>query len=277
MAIIGSILGDIIGSQYEFPMMRPKNLKWNSCELFTDECKFTDDTVMSIATMDCVNNTIGEENDFAKYYRMYGKKYPNMSYGSKFRSWISDSKMKDYGSYGNGSAMRVAYIGEFAKNEKECDMLSYYSAICTHSHQEGIIGSTITAMSTYMAKHGASKKEIFNYINKYYNKDCGRYCYPISESLSSYRENYQWNETCQNSVPVALRCFIESEDYESFIRNVMSLKCDMDTLCAIGGGLAEEFYNGTGFDNSYLLNNYLDGYLLNKLKENKIMKEDKVK
>lgn len=110
-----------------------------------------------------------------------------------------------------------------------------------------------------MAKRGASKKEIEEYACRKYPSD--EYMFPVSMSLKELREKYRWNETCQGSVPVAIRCFLDSEDYESFIRNVLSLPCDTDTLCAIGGGIAEEFYHGTGFNADKLMREYLDEYL----------------
>lgn len=107
-----------------------------------------------------------------------------------------------------------------------------------------------------MARKGASKAEIFNYVKRQYSMDF--YKYSVEYELDEYRDTYRWDVTCQGSVPVAIRCFLDSEDYESFLRNVYSLPCDMDTLCAIGGGIAEEFYHGTGFDEEWLLKNYLD-------------------
>lgn len=116
-----------------------------------------------------------------------------------------------------------------------------------------------------MAKTGASKKEIEEYANRKYPQS--EYMFPVSMSLKELREKYRWDVTCQGSVPVAIRCFLDSEDYESFIRNVLSMHCDTDTLCAIGGGIAEEFYHGTGFDEDKLLRKYLDERLYKIVKE----------
>lgn len=116
-----------------------------------------------------------------------------------------------------------------------------------------------------MAKCGASKKEIKEYvIEQYPSSD---YLWSVEKTLDEIREDYKWDVTCQGSVPVAIRCFLESEDYESFLRNVLSLKCDTDTLCAIGGGIAEEFYHGTNFDNVFLLQKYLDTKLYNLISD----------
>lgn len=110
-------------------------------------------------------------------------------------------------------------------------------------------------MCIYLAKNGGTKAEIHDYAKKQYPLD--KYLYSVEKSIESYMEIYRWDVTCQGSVPVAIRCFLESDDYESFLRNVFSLPCDMDTLCAIGGGIAEEYYKGTGFDNKTLLKRYL--------------------
>lgn len=253
MAIIGAILGDIAGSQYEFG--RPINLDWKNCKLFTDRCYFTDDTVMILAAKLAILN----EKSFADSYREYGRKYPNAGYGNNFETWLRYDDKTAYGSFGNGSAMRCSYIGEYFNTEKEVIEWATKSAECTHNHPEGIKGAVVTAMCIYMARTGATKEKIYEYVKKYYPKD--DYKYSVEYKIEDYRKTYQWNETCQGSVPVAIRCFLESDDYESFLRNVFSFKCDMDTLCAIGGGIAEEFYNGTGLDNDYLLGHYLNRQL----------------
>lgn len=259
MAIVGAILGDIAGSQYEF--QRPKNLNWKKCELFTDNCYFTDDTVMTLAAKLAVENNIS----FADSYRKLGRKYPNAGYGGMFDSWLRWDDEKPYNSFGNGSAMRCSYIGEYFNTEKEVIEWATKSADCTHNHPEGIKGAVVTSMCIYMARIGASKVEIFNYVKRQYPIDF--YKYSVEYELDEYRNTYRWDVTCQGSVPVAIRCFLDSEDYESFLRNVYSLPCDMDTLCAIGGGIAEEFYHGTGFDEEWILKNYLDDDLYKIVKQ----------
>ena len=110
-----------------------------------------------------------------------------------------------------------------------------------------------------MAKNGASKNEVLQYAISQYPSD--QYQYGTDLALAQYRNKYKWNSLCQESVPVAIRCFIESENYEGFLRNVLSLDCDADTIGAIGGGIAEEFYKETGFNDDELLKQYLDNYL----------------
>ena len=255
MAIIGSILGDIAGSQYEFPITRPTRLDWRYCNLFTDRCKFTDDTVMTLAVKFAIKNN----KSFGEVYRNLGRKYQEVGYGEKFRDWLSRDDDKAYYSFGNGAAMRCSYIGEYFDSENEVEEWAIKSAECTHIHPEGIKGAITTAMCVYMARTGATKDEIFQYVKLQYPLE--NYKYSIERQIADYRNSYHWNASCQGSVPAAIRCFLESDCYESFLRNVFSLRCDMDTLCAIGGGIAEEFYNGTGFDNENLLKKYLDNYL----------------
>ncbi len=257
MAIIGAILGDISGSQYEFENMRPKDLDYKECPLFTERCRFTDDTVMTLATKVAILENIS----FERAYEDFARKYPYAGYGEMFYDWVRTPLplKRAYGSFGNGSAMRCSFIGEFFNREKDVICVAKRSAECTHNHPEGIKGAVVTAMCIYMARKGASKTEILEYAKRAYPKEL--YRYSVEYTLDKIRSVYQWDVTCQGSVPVAIRCFLESEDYESFLRNAYSLPCDLDTICAIGGGIAEEYYKETGFDNEFLLFKYLDEHL----------------
>ena len=249
MAIIGAILGDIAGSQYELhPAQIPD---YDHCELFTERCCFTDDTVMTLAVKEAILNNI----PFAESLRKLGMKHFNRGYGGRFREWLYDEDMGPYNSYGNGSAMRCSFVGEHFNTEEEVIEWAKKSAECTHNHPEGIKGAVVTAMCIYMARTGASKEEILKYAADQYPRS--DYRYSAEYSLDEYRDSYKWDVSCQGSVPTAIRCFYESEDYESFIRNVFSLHCDRDTLAAIGGGIAEEFYHGTVPDQEELLKKYL--------------------
>lgn len=259
MAIIGAILGDIAGSQHEFST--PKGFDYKHCELFTKGCSFTDDTVLTLA----VKKAIVDNIPFADLYREFGRQYPYAGYGGMFTTWLLVESMDAYNSYGNGSAMRCSYIGEHFNTEKEVTEWAEKSAECTHNHPEGIKGAVVTAMCIYMARTGASKNEILKYAAEQYPKS--DYEYSVEYRLDEYRDRYRWNSTCQGSVPTAVRCFLESEDYESFLRNVYSLECDRDTLGAIGGGIAEEFYHGTGFNEDELLKRYLDENLYEIVKK----------
>lgn len=254
MAIIGAILGDIAGSPYEF--YRPTDTDWNHCDIFTNTCFYTDDTVLTLACKLAVLNNM----PFGLAYKTLAKRYPDESYGSMFSGWLKQDLNEPANSFGNGSAMRCSFIGEHFNTEHEVDYWAKKSAECTHNHPEGIKGAVVTAHCIYMAKTGASKLEILQYAKSQYPKE--NYQYGVEIPLAQYRDNYEWSSTCQDSVPVAIRCFLESENYESFLRNVISFDCDSDTICAIGGGIAEEFYGGTGMNNQELLSYYLDDYLL---------------
>lgn len=254
MAIIGAILGDIAGSQYEYD--RPENLDWRTCELFTDECDFTDDTVMSLA----VKYAIDTNTDFMTSMRHIGKNYPYCGYGNTFFEWIFCTNPEPYNSFGNGSAMRVSYIGEYFEDINDVISYAQKSAEVSHSHPEGIKGAITTAVCVWMAKHGKTKQEIYDYVLSQYPPT--EYWFSIDKDLNFLEEKYSWDVKCMTSVPVAMRCFYESNSYESFLRNVFRLNCDMDTLCAIGGGVAEEFYGKTGFKTRNILEYYLDERLL---------------
>ena len=249
MAIIGAILGDIVGSKWEFN--RPWNLDWKGVELFAKDCFYTDDTVLTIATKYALQNKVS----FTDAYYEFGIKYPNCSYGGGFSKWLKSSDRQPYNSCGNGSAMRVSPIVDFFDTLGSVSQYAESSAVCTHNHAEGIKGAVVTAVCGFMAKTGASKKKIEEYALRQYPEDS---ClYPVSMTLDEMRRECGWDTTCQGSVPVAIRCFLDSEDYESFLRNVLSIRCDTDTLCAIGGGIAEEFYHGTVPNAHELLESYL--------------------
>lgn len=253
MAVIGAVLGDIAGVPYEF--RRPKDLDWKQCRLFSEESHFSDDTVLTLATKAAVLNGMPFDDTF----RAFGLKYIEAGYGGSFKAWLKDATIGPYGSYGNGSAMRCSFIGEHFNTEKEVKEWAEKSAECTHNHPEGIKGAIVTAMCVFMARTGATKAEIKAYVASEY--PASDYAYGVSRPLSEYRDSYKWSVTCQDSVPVAIRCFLESSHYESFLRNVLSLPCDTDTLCAIGGGIAEEYYGMTGFNARKILREHLDDRL----------------
>ena len=190
-------------------------------------------------------------------------------YGSRFWDWVEEGKsgkrLVPYYSCGNGSAMRIAPVGWLSskvpfRSEKLVLDYSKKSAECTHNHPEGIKGAVVTATCIWMAKHGKGKQEIYDYVLAQY--PVSDYEYSIGYSLDEIRPRYKWNESCQGSVPAAMRCFYESSDYESFIRNIYSLPCDSDTFGAIAGGVAEEFYGGFGgVDAEGIIKKQLDDYL----------------
>ena len=259
MAIKGAILGDIAGSQYEYN--RPQDLKWRLCDLFTDNCHFTDDTVMSLAIKYAIDKNI----DYQEAMRKIGQCFPDCGYGPTFFTWMFCHEPKPYNSFGNGAAMRVAYIGESFDTLTKVQQEAIKSAQVSHSHPEGIKGAAVTASCIWMAKHGYSRTDILSYASEQYPKDC--YAISPEMTLDKIRKVYTWDITCMTCVPVAIRCFYESQSYQSFLRNVFSLDCDMDTICAIGGAMAEEFYHDTELDEESLFEKYLPDQLYQILME----------
>lgn len=279
MGLIGAIIGDIIGSQYEFH--RPDNFDWKNCPLLTNDCEFTDDTVMSIATKVAIEKY---DCDFEKAYKEFGRMYPNVEYGSMFAKWLT-SEIEHYESFGNGSAMRVSYIGECVPNIKIAESefmsipqkqvatetyikyvskLAIDSAKCTHNTFSGIRAAVVTAMAIALAKLGFDKDEIFVISKTFYQT---KSIYTGDENLAELRYRYKWCDFADHTVPIALRCFYESEDYESCMRNCFSLDCDMDTVCCIAGSIAEEYYGTTGLDNKAILQKYLTPHLYDCIKD----------
>ena len=255
MAILGAVLGDILGSQYEFD--RPKDLDWKNVPLIdTDGIGFTDDSVMALA----IKKALDEGIDLVDTMVDIGRHYPYCGYGGKFYYWIHDIFHKPYGSWGNGSAMRVAYVGEYYENYDKMQEMAAKTAAVSHDHPEGIKGAVVTATCIWMAKHGESKQEIYDYVLGEYPADI--YPFSIDKDLEYLREHYVWTEKCSDTVPAAMRCFYESTDYESFIRNIFSFECDSDTFGAIAGGVAEEFYHGFGnIDAEGIVKKYLSDEL----------------
>lgn len=233
----GAILGDIIGSPFEFD----RGNKTKEFDLFTKGCDFTDDSVMTIAVGEALlavgtEATVKEiEEALVTNMQDWGKRYPYAGYGGRFRYWLRESNPKPYGSYGNGSAMRVSAAGWLYDSLERTREVARATANVTHNHPEGIKGAEATASAIYMARNGFSKEEIKEYIERefYYNLD---------RTLDEIRPGYHMDETCQRTVPEAIIAFLESKDFEDAIRNAVSLGGDTDTLGAITGSIAEAFY-----------------------------------
>lgn len=250
MAVIGAVLGDIAGSRFEFN--RPSGLDPDTCELFTEESRFTDDTVMTLA----VKKALEENLDLGDTMREMGQCYPDCGYGERFFKWIFQKEMGPYNSYGNGSAMRVSFVGEYFENLEDVIREAEKTAKVTHDHPEGIKGAVVTAVCIWMARQGKSKGEIYDYVLKQYPPES--YRFSIDRDVKYLEREYTWSVTCMDSVPVAMRCFYESTSFESFMRKLFRLDCDCDTLGAIGGAVAEEYYHGTGFETDKILKKFLD-------------------
>ena len=230
--MIGSIIGDICGSIYEFQNDRRKDI-----ELFKAGSSFTDDTVMTVATA----RAILEKKEFGPMYHGYGNMFPGRGYGGMFKQWLaSPTILPAYNSYGNGSAMRVSPIGFLGSKKDDVDTLmalAKLSAECTHSHPEGIKGAQAITMAIYLANKGKSKAKIKSAIEKAFQ-------YDLNFSIAELSLTYKFNETCQGSVPQAIVCFLESENFEDAIRNTILLGGDCDTTGAMVGGIAQAFYKG---------------------------------
>lgn len=224
--IIGAVIGDVIGSVFEW-----NNVKTTNFDLFNPKCDFTDDTVLTIAVADCILN----KKEFAKTIWEYGRKYRGRGYGGNFRNWLQEDKLKPYGSFGNGSAMRASAVG-FAFNDIETVMeVAKQSAEVTHNHPEGIKGAQATATAIFLARQGKSKKEIKDYISRTFK-------YNLDFTLDEIRPTYKFDVSCQGSVPQAIVAFLESSDFENAIRLAISIGGDSDTIACITGGIASAFY-----------------------------------
>lgn len=226
--IIGAIIGDIAGSRFEFCD------DWKSTEfqLFTENCEFTDDTVMTVAVADWLLNG----RDLVESMQDWGRRYPNRGYGGMFYDWLfTQQNPQPYNSYGNGSGMRVSPVGFYAQSLEEALDLAKRSAEVTHNHPEGIKGAQAIASAIYLARTGKDKKYIREYLQSTFEYDLCRTCDDI-------RPDYCFNETCQGSCPEAIIAFLDSSSFESAIRLAVSLGGDSDTIACMTGGIAAAYY-----------------------------------
>ena len=241
--MFGAIIGDIVGSKYEFG-----NFKSKDFPLFGSGCDYTDDSIMTVAVANALLRARNEEGGFKKILveemQRFGKLYPNPkgAYGGRFASWLQSEDPKPYGSFGNGSAMRVSPCGLLAVTMEECMELAEASAAVTHDHPEGIKGAKAVAAAVFMARNGAAKEEIKEYIEEHF--------YPLDKSLDEIRPSYRFDESCQGTVPQAIQAFLESKTFEDALRNAVSLGGDSDTIGAITGSIAWSFYWGRAWEAS---------------------------
>lgn len=268
MAIIGAILGDIAGSPFEFNyeewnLQMRKDNKYDLYNNKAEDYRYTDDTILSIACMEACETDL----DFAKAYRTYANKYPTADYGGGFRKWLKAETNEGYNSFGNGSAMRCSYIGE-KYDLQEVSKIAEMSAMPTHNHEEGIKGAIVIATCIAMAKEGYTKEEILEYGIYEYPSD--KYKYGCDIPYNHYKDIMGYEENCQGSVPVAIRCFYESNNFEDCIRKINAMSCDTDTVCAIAGGLCEEYYGhcmGSPEKDEALIRKYLSKDLIEVLEK----------
>lgn len=226
--MLGAIAGDMIGSVYEFNNRRTKEFP-----LFTDHSTFTDDSILSVAVADVLLNG----GTYTEVFRYYCQKYPDPmgGYGARFAEWASAQTPEPYQSWGNGAAMRVSPVAYAFKDLDAVLLAARETALVSHNHPEGIKGAQATAAAIFLARTGQSKADIKAYI-------ASTCAYDLDRSLDQIRPVYQFNESCQQTVPEAMIAFLESTDFEDAIRNAVSLGGDSDTLTCITGAIAEAFY-----------------------------------
>lgn len=231
--MIGAIIGDIVGSRFEWNNYRKKDFT-----LFTEDCFATDDSIMSLAIAGAVLQHQTEAVDLSKaavcWMQKVGRPYPHCGFGGNFYHWIYSDDPKPYNSFGNGAAMRVSACGLSAKTLEAALQMSTAVTAVTHNHPEGIKGANATTAAIFLAKSGASKDAIRSHIVENY--------YPLSFTIDAIRPDYGFNETCQDTVPQAIEAFLESESFEDAIRTAISVGGNSDTLAAITGSIAEAYY-----------------------------------
>jgi ADP-ribosylglycohydrolase len=248
--MLGAIIGDIVGSVYEWHSIKTKDFP-----LFRDDCFFTDDTVMTVAVAEAMQNG-GNPDDFIDAMKKWGRLYPDAGYGGQFRIWLFSDSREPYNSWGNGSAMRVSPVPFIFTKDKlsggiievtalDINLSAYagFSAEVTHNHPEGIKGARAVADCIMWMLFG---RKVYRDVEKQKSRLRGfieeRYGYDLSRTLTEIRPTYRFDVSCQGTVPQAITAFIESTDFEDAIRNAISLGGDSDTLAAITGGIAEAAY-----------------------------------
>ncbi len=229
--MLGAIVGDVIGSVYEG---RPLEVKTpHFYPLFDPHCRPTDDTYLTVAVAD----SILHDEDLVDKLKEYFHLYPRAGYGGDFTRWALSIRRSPYGSYGNGSAMRVSPVGHAYATLDEVLHHAERTAAVTHNHPEGIKGARATAAAIFLARTGHGKDAIRDYV-------AGTFGYDLGRRLDDVRPGCTFDVTCQGTVPAALLAFLESTGYEDAVRNAVSLGGDADTLACITGGIAEAFYGG---------------------------------
>ncbi|MDR1662452.1 MAG: ADP-ribosylglycohydrolase family protein [Azoarcus sp.] len=250
--MLGAIIGDIVGSRFEFDNCRSKDF-----ELFARNCRVTDDSIMTLAIASAIMSAGTEDGEklaaaTVAAMQKLGRQYPFCGFGAHFARWVNSTHPAPYNSYGNGAAMRVSPAAIVARTLEEAIRLARIVTGVTHNHPEGLKGAEATATAIFMARSGASKNDIRDAV--------GRHYYPLDFTIDAIRPGYTFNETCQKTVPQAIEAFLESDSFEDAIRIAISLGGDSDTLAAIAGSIAEAFY-GISDDLAKTALRYLDANL----------------
>lgn len=236
--MLGAITGDIIGSRFEF-----NGTKSTDFSLFGRGCRYTDDSAMTVAVAEwLLDDTKHTFEALEQKMVKYGELDPDAGYGGKFYNWLfwpdklwEDGIRRPYNSWGNGSAMRVSAVGWMFDTLEETEYIAEISASITHNHPEGIKGAQATAVAIFMARNGASKDEIKKYVSE-------KFEYNLNRTIEQIRPEYEFEVSCQKSVPEAIIAFLDSTDYETSIRLAVSLGGDADTQACIAGSIAEAYY-----------------------------------
>ena len=236
--MLGAILGDMVGSPYEFD--RSDKIK-DFGPLFIDDSEFTDDSVMTVAVAAGLMNAGKDADDktiksnVVSAMKFWGRRYPKAGYGARFYQWLTSPVSEPYGSWGNGSAMRVSAAGWLYDSLSRTCQVASLTASVTHNHEEGIKGAEATAAAIFLARTGKAKVEIKDYIEKEFG-------YDLSRTLDQIRPTYHHVESCQETVPEAITAFLEGFDFEDVVRGAVSLGGDCDTLTCIASAIAEAYY-----------------------------------
>ena len=252
--IIGAIAGDIIGSTREHYPIKTKDFN-----LFAGKSIFTDDSIMTLAIANWLIKDKNSSNVLIDELKYFGNRYPDGGYGGMFRDWLMQDSPEAYGSYANGSAMRVSPCAWVGETLEEVQDLAYKSAVVTHNHPDAIKGALATADAIYLARIGASKNEIKDHIET-------RYEYELGMPLDVIRPNYTFDVSCDGSVPESIICFLEAQDFEDAIRNAVSLGGDADTQAAIAGSIASAYWDVPD-EIAFRAIDYLDDFLLGVFRE----------
>lgn len=241
--MIGAIIGDTVGSYYEF-----NNVKNKDFVLLNKESHLTDDSIMTLAIAEIIQNKWYNDKDkVIDTIKKWGNAYPDVGYGGMFRKWLFDDNFREaYNSFGNGSAMRISSVGWYANSEDEVKKLAKLVTEVTHNHEEGLKGAEVVAMCIYFAKIGKSKDYIKKYVEQYYD---------IDFNYNDLVKNYKFYASCQKSVPQAIYCFLISKDFEDCLRTTISIGGDCDTTSAMSCAIAEAYYKKI---NENLVNEVMD-------------------
>ena len=235
--MFGAILGDIIGSPYEFD----RGGKTKDFPLFVPESRFTDDTVMTLAVADALLVVHPKEADEVVRQKLissmqrFGRAYSTIGYGAKFLQWLFAENPRPYGSWGNGSAMRVSAAGWLFSDLETVLRMARLSAEVSHDHPEAVAGAQAVAAAIFLARTGSCKADIKEYI-------ADTFGYDLSRSCNEIRPGYRHDVSCRGTVPPAVTAFLEGKSFEDVIRTAVSLGGDCDTLTCIAGAMAEAFY-----------------------------------